>query len=159
MRAASVLRLHRFRGFLFATGHFLRHLACRRFRRALLETRGIGFARFDITEHRADRVSSLHLRIDLRDLTRARRRHTHDGLVGLDFDDFLIGGNFVARLNLDRDDRRLGHRFAELRHGDWNFRHKIIRREPGALWPRSSSRSADARSRDSDDRESACLSR
>ena len=141
MRAASVLRLHRLRRFLFAPGNFLRHFALRRLRRALLETRRVGFARLDITEHRADRVSSFHLRIDLRDLARARRRHAHDGLVRLDFDDFLVGGDFVARLNLDRDDRRFGHRFAELRHGDWNFRHKIIRREPGALWPRSSSRS------------------
>ena len=109
MRAASVLRPHSCGRFFFAPGHFLGHVAFRRLRRALLETRGIGFARFHITEHRTDRVGSFHLHIDLGDLTRTRRRHTHDGLVGLDFDDLLVGGNFVARLDLDRDDGRLGH--------------------------------------------------
>ena len=71
--------------------------------------------------------------------------------------------NFVARLDLDRDDRGLGHRFAELRHGDWNLWHKLVICALEELWRTLAAIvfrvRADARSRDSGDRESACLSR
>ena len=67
----------------------------------LLEPRGVGFARFNIAEHSADRVRALHRCINLRNFPCTRRRNAHDSLVCLDLDDLLIGGNFVARLDFN----------------------------------------------------------
>ena len=96
------------------------------------EAGSVFFARFDVTEHRADRIRFLDLGVDLGDLACARCRHAHHRFVGFDFDDFLIGGDFFARLHVDRDNRRLGDRFAELWHDDWNLGHGKFYVIPGA---------------------------
>jgi hypothetical protein len=67
----------------------------------LRESRCVLLARFNVTEHGADRISFLHLRVDLGDLARARRGHTHYCLVGFNLDDFLIGLDFLTRLDVD----------------------------------------------------------
>src|SRR5207248_10860572 len=134
--------------------NFLGHFALRLGRRRLFgESRGVFFARFNVTEHRADRIGFLYLSVDFRDLARARCRYTHHCLVGFDLDDFLIGGDFFARLHVDRDNRRLGDRFAELWHDDWNLGHKFIREVTAALSLRSIWRWAGASTRDWDGRE------
>jgi hypothetical protein len=58
------------------------------------------------------------------------------GFVGLDFDDLLIRLHVITRLYVDRDDRGFGHRFAELRHRDWNLWHKITPPKSAAPWLR-----------------------
>jgi len=67
------------------------------------EPRSVLFARFNVAEHRAHRISLLQLHRDLVDFPFARRCYAHHGFVRLDVDDFLIVHNFIARFDLDID--------------------------------------------------------
>ena len=95
-------------------------------RRLFRKSRGVCFARFHVAKDRADRVSLLQLHGDLGNLAFARRRHTHHGFVGFDLNNFLIVRNFITGLYLNIDNCGFGNRFAELRHDDWDLRHKFL---------------------------------
>ena len=117
------------RNFLIgARRNLLGDFARRRRRRLFGEPRRVGFARFDVAEHSANRICFLHLRGDLVDLALARRCHSHDRFVCLDVDDLLIGRDFLTGFDFDFHNRGLSDRLAQLRHDDCDLRHKYYSR-------------------------------
>ena len=105
-------------GNAFGLGAFRRHMNVQ------AQPRGLFLGGLDLPEHRADGVAFIELHGEFLHAPAAGRRHGHRGLVGLDFDEVLVGQDGVAGLDEKIDDGGLGDRFAELRHDDGNL-HKI----------------------------------
>ena len=72
------------------------------------EPRSVLFARFNVAEYRAHRISLLQLHRDLVDFPFARRCYAHHGFVRLDVDNFLIIRDLVAGLHFDINDCGFG---------------------------------------------------
>ena len=95
--------------------------------RLVIETQAGGFlgGGFDLAEHGADDITLVQLGGKADHAAGAGRGDGHGGLVGLDFDQVLVGHDVVAGLDEVADDGRLGDGLAELGHDDGDLRHKI----------------------------------
>ena len=77
----------------------------------------------DLAEHHADGVAFVQLHGEFFDAPAAGRSHSHVGLVGLDFDQILVGLDGVAGLDQELMNAGLGDGLAQLRHDDGNRGH------------------------------------
>ena len=88
------------------------------------QARRIVRAGFQIAQHRADGITLIQFDQPFLHPPAARGGHVHDGFVGLDLDDVLIGIDFLTDSDEQMDHGRFGNRFAQLRHDDGDLSHR-----------------------------------
>jgi hypothetical protein len=77
----------------------------------------------EVPQDRADGITLSDLGQQLFDPARAGGGHIHGGFVRLDFDEVLVGFDFIAGLNEETDDGGFGDGLAQLRHDDGDRGH------------------------------------